>query len=165
MYIYKIIRKYMVFKYLYLFLFMSFSIGSSAYSDLCDPAWLGSVGRNEVRVFLEDKNESDVQQVCGKYGNTPLHIALMIQARFAVIRALIEKGANLFAENAVRQIPFTVIEERYRFDFAAKNEAQGQHKSKIIDIRELSRIRRQYEETAIIYRYLKGLMDETQKPY
>ena len=152
--------RHLVPKYVFLSLFVS----SFAYADLCNPAWLGSVERKEVGVFLEDKNESDVQRVC-EYGDTPLHLALMIQARFAVIRALIEKGADLFAVNTARQIPFAIIDERYRFDLIAKNEAEEQHKSKIINMRELSRIRRQYEETLMIHRYLKGLMDATGKPY
>ena len=153
----------MVLRYLFLFIF-SF-IGSFAYGNLCDPAWLGSVERNEIKDFLEDKNENDVLQICGEYGNQPLHLALMIESRFFVIRALLEKGADLFAINTLEQTPITIIEERYQFDLIEKDQAREQHQSKLISMRELSRIRRQYEETAMIYRYIISLENKAHRSY
>ena len=96
-----------------LFLFLSVMlVPVLAEADLCSPAWLSNASGSAARALI--RTGADVDEECNTNGNRPLHQALLNDRVDAeVIRALIEAGGDLYAENIHREMPMEYAQDRF----------------------------------------------------
>ena len=85
---------------------------ASAQANLCDPNWLETASGSEVRALL--RGGADVNQICNDNTNRPLHQAILTNGVSpGVIRALVEAGADILAENIDGSSPRDYAEDRF----------------------------------------------------
>ena len=85
---------------------------ASAQANLCDPRWLETASGADVRALL--RGGADVNRVCNSIRNQPLHQALLTGGVSpGVIRALVEAGADILAENLFGSSPLDYAEDRF----------------------------------------------------
>ncbi len=84
-----------------------------ANANICDPGWLAGDDGNGVRSFI--RAGADPNQTCNAATrNRPLHQALLDdRVDPSVIEALIDAGADLYAENTYRETPIEYAQGRF----------------------------------------------------
>ena len=89
-------------------------VGASAEAqNLCDPRWLETASGGDVRALL--RGGADVNQICNDNRNRPLHQAILTAGNVSpgVVRALVEAGADILAENIDGSSPLDYAELRF----------------------------------------------------
>ena len=96
-----------------LFLFLAaMLVAGSAAANLCSPAWLANARGEDVRALI--RSGFDVNGQCNTNGNRALHLALLNdRVDPDVIQALVDAGADLYAENIHRDNAFSLAMDRF----------------------------------------------------
>ncbi len=85
-----------------------------ANADICDPNWLADVNGYRVRNFININAGIDINKACDLEGNRPLHRAILRdEVDPSVIEALLDAGADAYAENIGRSTPMNYAEDRF----------------------------------------------------
>ena len=97
-----------------LFLFVAVMlVAGSAAANLCSPAWLANARGEEARALI--RSGADVNRECNIFEVTPLHLALLNdRVDPDVIQALVDAGADLYAEDIDGDTPLGNAMDRFQ---------------------------------------------------
>lgn len=132
-----------------------FLFGVYVKADLCGPSWLNSARDRDVVRLIQEGH--DVDQTCNEYNDRPLHIVLMLAPfNFGMVRALVDAGADLFAENKAGDSPFDLAQENVRVANRALSDVEkAQYDSNEMASLAYRQAQQEYGPIRLIWRHIQ----------